>query len=429
MAGGEERAVAGHAHARVRAALQDRADRQPRLASRLAELLGDLAEVGHRQLLTLLAENGLARLAACERLVQILGEDTAGDALVEPVRREQRQLDVVVGSAVLLADDHVLGDVDQTPRQVARVRSSERGVRKALASAVRRDEVLEHREAFHEVGLDRTLDDLTLRIRHQAAHAGELTDLLERSTCARVGHHEDRVELEERALHRVRDGVRRFRPDVDDLLVPLGLGDQAAVVVALDPSDALLILGKDLLLLRRDDDVVLRDRDPGQSRVLEAEGLDRVEQAPHRVGAVTGRKLGDERVGLALRERLVDELRLLGLHVDRLEDAAADLLVEDHAARSRHHQLAVEAILDRILEMHLLGVERELDLLLGLEPLRPRVEILGGQLGQVLFGVGEVIDPQHHVLRRRGQRPARCGREDVVRRQHQDPSLGLRLCA
>ena len=75
------------------------------------------------------------------------------------------------------------------------------------------------------------------------------------------------------------------------------------------------------------------------------------------MGAVTGRKLGDERVCLALRERLVDELRLLGLHVDRLEDAAADLLVEDHAARCREHELAATAVLDRVLEMHLLRME------------------------------------------------------------------------
>src|SRR5690348_17917170 len=52
--------------------------------------------------------------------------------------------------------------------QVARVRRAERGVGAALAGAVGRDEVLEHRQALHEVGLDRALDDLALRIRHQA---------------------------------------------------------------------------------------------------------------------------------------------------------------------------------------------------------------------------------------------------------------------
>ena len=105
------------------------------------------------------------------------------------------------------ADDHVLGDVDQAPGQVAGVRRAQRGVGEALAGAVGRDEVLEHRQALHEVGLDRALDDLALRIRHQAAHPGELADLLERSAGSRVGHHVDRVELVEVVLHRLGDLV------------------------------------------------------------------------------------------------------------------------------------------------------------------------------------------------------------------------------
>ena len=43
--------------------------------------------------------------------------------------------------------------------------------------------------------------------------------------------------------------------------------------------------------------------------------------------------------------------------------------------------------------------------------------------------VGEVVDPEDHVLRRRRQRRAVGGAEDVVRRQHQDPRLRLRLGA
>ena len=125
---------------------------------------------------------------------------------------------------------------------------------------MRRDEVLEHRQALHEVRLDRPLDDLALRIRHQAAHAGQLADLLERPAGAGVGHHEDRVQLVERLLHRVGDGVGPLRPDVDDALVPLLLGDEAALVLRLHLGDPLLVLGEDLLLLPRDDDVVLRDR-------------------------------------------------------------------------------------------------------------------------------------------------------------------------
>ena len=92
----------------------------------------------------------------------------------------------------VLVDDDVLGHVDQTAREVAGVGGLERGVGQTLAGAVRRDEVLEHGEAFLEVVDDRRLDDLAepagdllLRLRHQAAHAGELADLL--AVTARAG--------------------------------------------------------------------------------------------------------------------------------------------------------------------------------------------------------------------------------------------------
>ena len=115
----------------------------------------------------------------------------------------ERHLDELLGLAVLGAHDHVLGDVDEAPRQVAGVGGPQRRVGEALAGAVRGDEVLEHRQALHEVGLDRPLDDLALRVGHQAAHPGELADLLERPAGSRVGHHEDRVQLVEVVLHRL----------------------------------------------------------------------------------------------------------------------------------------------------------------------------------------------------------------------------------
>ena len=49
---------------------------------------------------------------------------------------------------------------------------------------------------------------------------------------------------------------------------------------------------------------------------------------------------------------------------------ALDLLVEDHAARRRQDQLVLApAVLDRLLEIDLLGLDRELDSLLGVEAL------------------------------------------------------------
>ena len=110
-----------------------------------------------------------------------------------------------VGAAVGLADDDVLGDVDETAGQVAGVGRTQRGVGETLAGAVRGDEVLENGEALAEVGLDRAVEDLALRVRHQTSHTGELADLLDVTAGARVGHHVDGVELVEVLRHRVAD--------------------------------------------------------------------------------------------------------------------------------------------------------------------------------------------------------------------------------
>src|SRR4029079_14629002 len=123
-----------------------------------------------------------------------------------------RKRDVVRRAAVLLADDHVLRDVDEASRQVARVGRAERRVGETLTGAVGRDEVLEHRQALHEVGLDRALDDLALRVCHQTAHPRQLADLVERPEGARVDHHEDRVRLVEVLLHGVRALVGLLAP-------------------------------------------------------------------------------------------------------------------------------------------------------------------------------------------------------------------------
>ena len=107
-----------------------------------------------------------------------------------------------VGAAILVGDDAVLRHVDETARQIARVRGLQRGVGEALAGAVGRVEVLEHGEAFLEVRDDRRLDDLARRLGHQAAHAGELLHLRRRTARAGVRHHVDRVDLARRGRRR-----------------------------------------------------------------------------------------------------------------------------------------------------------------------------------------------------------------------------------
>ena len=105
-------------------------------------------------------------------------------------------------------------------------------------------------ETLAEVRRDRRLDDLARRLGHQAAHGGELADLLGRASGARVGHDVDRVEarldellaglriddllLADLVHHLLRDLVGDAGPDVDDLVVALAVGDETFLVLVDD---------------------------------------------------------------------------------------------------------------------------------------------------------------------------------------------------
>ena len=133
-------------------------------------------------------------------VLDLLQRDAAHDAVAQRLDdvagfNDGADVDAVHGAAVVLADDHVLRHVHQAAGQVAGVGGLERRIRQALARAVGRDEVLQHGEPFAEVRRNGRLDDFAGGLGHQAAHAGELADLLLRSAGAGVGHDVDGVDL------------------------------------------------------------------------------------------------------------------------------------------------------------------------------------------------------------------------------------------
>src|SRR5262249_23631247 len=92
-------------------------------------------------------------------------------------------------AAIVFRDYDILGNVDETTRQVPGVGRLERRIRQTLTRTVRRDEVLENRQTFAEVRLDRAFNDFAattgeflLWLRHEAAHTGQLTNLVTRTT-------------------------------------------------------------------------------------------------------------------------------------------------------------------------------------------------------------------------------------------------------
>ena len=168
------------------------------------------------------------------------------------------------------------------------------------------------------------LDDLARRLRHQAAHGGELANLLGRASGSRVGHDVDRVEarldellaglriddllLADLAHHLLRDLVGDAGPDVDDLVVALAVGDEAFLVLVDDALDFGLRLAEEDALRLRDDHVVHADRDAGARGVVEAERAQAVGEEDGRLVAVLAVAGVDEGRERLLVERLVDEV-------------------------------------------------------------------------------------------------------------------------
>ena len=164
--------------------------------------------------------------------VRVLDERAVG------TERRDRQLETLGRAAVVLADDDILRDVHETTREVARVGRTEGRVGQTLAGTVRRDEVLRHRQTLAVRGDDRTGDDLTLGVVHQASHTGDVPDLQPVATSTRRHHAVDGVVLGEVRAHRGLDLVGRLGPDLDELLATLGVGRETLLELRLDLGGA-----------------------------------------------------------------------------------------------------------------------------------------------------------------------------------------------
>ena len=279
LAAGQIAAVAAAADAAPGLAGEHRADLDlldAGFLNRVREVFGDLVVLRDE-------------LLAGDRIVDVFLRHAADDAVAKRLENvaafhDRRDGDAVEGVAILLGDDDVLRHVDEPAREVAGVGGLERGVGQTFARAVGGDEVLQHGQAFAEVRGDRRLDDFARGLGHQAAHTGQLADLLLGASGAGVRHHEDGVELAAILLgpphlaeHLVGNVLGGAVPDVDDLVVALAGGDGAVETLALDLEHRLAAPFDDLVLLRRDDHVVDADGDAGLGRVEEAELLEVVE--------------------------------------------------------------------------------------------------------------------------------------------------------
>ena len=322
--------------------------------------------------------------------------------------------------AVLFADDDILRHVDEAAGEIARVRRTQRRISKAFACAVRGNEVIGDGESLAEVRRNRQIDDLARGIRHESAHACELAHLLLVSARAGVRHHEDGVERVHVLHHGVCYVICRLRPELDDLLVALVLGNQTAAELTLDLVDLRLRIRDDFLFLRRDDDIGYGDRHACDAGVVVAEIFHMVDDLG---------RLGRTEVIVAVGDELAEfllvhentEAPLAGLRIlsvmtefvgqDLAENKASERTPDKAVALNLHADLRLQIEHLLLIRKQRLGDARK-DLALTL--------CTGPYLR-------EVVGAEHHVLRGDNDRLAVLRREDVIRREHEDACLGLRL--
>ena len=240
------------------------------------------------------------------------------------VRLDDRHRESTLGATVVFANDDVLRHVHQTTREVAGVGGTQRRVREALASTVGGDEVLENRQALAVVRLDRARNDLALRVRHESTHTGDLTHLHPVTASTRADHRLHGVVLREGLAHLDVHLVGGTRPDLDELLATLRVGDQTVVVLVLHLRGLRLVAVEDLLLVRGSHHVADGDRHARTGRPVEAGGLERIERRR------------DLHLLVALRERVDDVGKNLLVDVAvHVREGDGKQAVEDGATKRR----------------------------------------------------------------------------------------------
>ena len=337
-----------------------------------------------------------------------------------------------------VVDDELLGHVDQSTGQVARVGGPQGGIDETLTGTRRGDEVLQHRQSLTEVGLDGAGNHVTTWVGHQATHAGDLADLHHVSTSTRLDHHVNRVGLVglQGVDHLVGHLGGRRVPDLDLHLPTLAVGDDPLPELGLDLLGTLLVRVEDGRLLWRGLDIVDGHRQTRAGGEVEADVLHGVERLGHHLLRVTTGQVVHDRAQLGLTDLLVDEHDHLGSMATDLEGldlVAREGGVEEHAARRggvprgghavgrRLDELRVlrRAVLDAGVQVHGPGLPGPLEVVDVPEDL--------ALTGQALALGGQVVGTDNHVLGRGDQRTAVGRAEHVVGRQHQHAGLGLSL--
>ena len=372
-----------------------------------------------------LAGSGVQHIVGYIAAQQALGKILDDTAAVHDVTDHN----TLMGAAVVLPNDDILGDVHQTAGQVPRVGGPQGGIRQALPGASRGVEVFQNVQALTVVGLDGDFDGAAGGVGDDATHTSQLTDLIHGATGARVGHHIDGVVDVQRLLQSVLYLGGAVVPGGNHPLVPHIVRNEAAVVLAFDLVHLLLGLGQQLGLLRRDHRVVNRHGEGALGGVFITLGLDPVQHFSSLRGAILVDRPVDDLPQLLFAHQKADlqVKHVVGVAPVHIAQILRDRIVEDDPAHSGLHNLGDPFIPHLFGDPHLDGgMQAHAARLIGHGGLVEISEHLACA-DLLLPNHCQVVGAQHHILGGHGNRLAVRRFEQVVGCQHQEPGLRLGL--
>ena len=180
--------------------------------------------------------------------------------------------------AIILTDNYVLCNVNQTTSQVTGVSGTQCGIGQAFTSTMRRNEVFQNSQAFTEVRFDRTVNDTTGRIGHQTTHTGQLTNLLFVTAGTGVSHHGYRIELVHGGFHQfIGNLIGCFVPQVNYLTITFVIAHQTTAEEAFNLINLMLCCFQNNFFFSRNLNIGGCDRNTGFTSIIVTHFLNNIQ--------------------------------------------------------------------------------------------------------------------------------------------------------
>ena len=259
-------------------------------------------------------------------VMHIIGDAAADDALGNRlagniIRTADGQ--PARGFTIPAIDNHILGDIHQTARQIAGIGRPQRRIRQALARAMRRNEKLQRIQALAEMTANRQFDDAPRRIGHQAAHPGQLGNRAEAAFCrARGRHNGNRPIRVKRILNPLLQVILGVFPFVNRNLIAFLFGHQAAAEVTVGAGHNAVSPLQNLVPLIGNRQVTDGDGRAGNGGIVEAIVFDGVDDGGRPFSANDLIAPRDQFLQVFLAHRFLHKAHFIGQ--DAVENRAAD---------------------------------------------------------------------------------------------------------